>query len=276
MRVIGVIDLAGGLAVHARGGDRARYLPVQSVAGGVIDGHPLALARTYVEHCGLTELYVADLDAIRASSPAGPPYGAAAPTDRPLAGQLAHVNHDVLVADFATIAPVWLDRGSASLDQARHAIRLGATTVIIGLETLDSFDALTTLCNAVGARSVAFSLDLRHGAPVAPRLGATDLESPEQLSTRAVDAGVGSVILLDLSRVGAATGPNLALAARVRAAAPEATLIVGGGIRGIDDLTRLADAGCDGALVATALHDGRLGRNHMLELARADSGVRRE
>jgi phosphoribosylformimino-5-aminoimidazole carboxamide ribotide isomerase len=35
-------------------------------------------------------------------------------------------------------------------------------------------------------------------------------------------------------------------------------LLAGGGVRGYEDLARLADAGCDGALVATALHDGRL------------------
>jgi phosphoribosylformimino-5-aminoimidazole carboxamide ribotide isomerase len=29
-------------------------------------------------------------------------------------------------------------------------------------------------------------------------------------------------------------------------------------VRGPEDLRRLADAGCEGALVATALHDGRL------------------
>ena len=35
-------------------------------------------------------------------------------------------------------------------------------------------------------------------------------------------------------------------------------LVAGGGIRNRDDLIRLADAGCDGALVATALIEGRL------------------
>jgi len=45
---------------------------------------------------------------------------------------------------------------------------------------------------------------------------------------------------------------------RVRQAAPDVTLLAGGGVRGPDDLSRLADAGADGALVATALLDGSL------------------
>ena len=51
VRVVGVIDLVGGTAVHAVRGKRERYRPL---------GDPLALARRY----GLEELYVADLDAI--------------------------------------------------------------------------------------------------------------------------------------------------------------------------------------------------------------------
>jgi phosphoribosylformimino-5-aminoimidazole carboxamide ribotide isomerase len=35
-------------------------------------------------------------------------------------------------------------------------------------------------------------------------------------------------------------------------------LTSGGGVRGRDDLAALADAGCDAALVASALHDGQL------------------
>jgi phosphoribosylformimino-5-aminoimidazole carboxamide ribotide isomerase len=44
----------------------------------------------------------------------------------------------------------------------------------------------------------------------------------------------------------------------VREAVADMTLVAGGGVRGVDDLARLADTGCDGALVATALHDGRI------------------
>ena len=257
MRLIGVIDLVNGRAVHARGGDRARYRPVASVAGRAIDGDPLTLARTYVQPLGLAELYVADLDAIRTSTAAWPPEHAARATS-PLAVQPGHTRHDTLIAKLAAVAPVWLDAGIFAREQALHALGRGAATAIVGLETLDSFDTLAAICDTAGTHRVAFSLDVRDDAPVAPRMGADRLGPPERLAARAADAGVGSVIVLDLSRVGAATGPNLALVSRIRAAAPTVSLLVGGGVRGRDDLSRMADAGCDGALVATALHDGRL------------------
>jgi phosphoribosylformimino-5-aminoimidazole carboxamide ribotide isomerase len=67
------------------------------------------------------------------------------------------------------------------------------------------------------------------------------------------------VLVLDLARVGTGNGLDLDLIARVRDAARDVTLLAGGGVRGLNDVARLADVGCDGALVATALHDGRLG-----------------
>jgi uncharacterized protein related to proFAR isomerase len=38
-------------------------------------------------------------------------------------------------------------------------------------------------------------------------------------------------------------------------------LLTGGGVSGADDVARLETAGCDGVLVATALHTGRLGQS---------------
>lgn len=257
--MIGVVDLLAGRAVHARGGIRAQYIPVRTVAGSAIDdGDPLALARAYVDRFGLTELYVADLDAILAGAP-----GDAHPAET--AGRHAQ---DAILRNLATVAPLWLDTGIASADDARHARALGASHLVVGLETLGSFDALAAICAAVGGEQVAFSLDLRNGDPVAPRLDILPGEPAHRLAARAADAGVGVVIVIDLARVGAATGLEIDLIVRVREAAPSSILLAGGGVRGLDDLVRLADAGCDGALVASALHDGAMSAADILAAQR--------
>jgi phosphoribosylformimino-5-aminoimidazole carboxamide ribotide isomerase len=246
VRIIGVVDLLGGRAVHARAGQRERYGPVRAVAGCPIDpGDAAALATVYLDALGLAELYVADLDAI--------------------AGR---TTQDAAVAAVAALgAPIWLDAGVSSIDQARHALDLGAARVVVGLETLQSYDALEAICGALGGDRVAFSLDMRDGKAVTASTvstpagvrGGIQPEAADLMAARAAEAGVGAAIVIDLARVGTGTGLDREVIARVRAAAPKLTLLAGGGIRGMEDLVWLAHAGYDGALVATALHDGRLG-----------------
>ena len=117
-------------------------------------------------------------------------------------------------------AALWLDAGVMSVDHARHVLELGAAHVVVGLETLPSYDALAEICAAVGGERVAFSLDLRDGEPmVGPRL--SDRTSrPMSLAARAAEAGVGAMIVIDLARVGMGVGLDLALIARVREAVP--------------------------------------------------------
>jgi phosphoribosylformimino-5-aminoimidazole carboxamide ribotide isomerase len=245
--VIGVIDLQGGRAVHARGGQRHLYAPVDSVAGTTVAGDAVALAREYLA-LGAGELYVADLDAI----------GGAARQD-PLVARLAALG-----------VPLWLDAGASTIEDARQCVALGAARVIVGLETLSSWDALQEICSGVSAERIAFSLDLRNGKPVVSEQGPPKgrhydvvAEQPEIMAARAGQAGAGAIIVLDLARVGSGTGLDLDLLERVRKAVPGVFFVAGGGVRDRRDLDSLDNAGCDAALVATALQTGTLQRGHV-------------
>jgi phosphoribosylformimino-5-aminoimidazole carboxamide ribotide isomerase len=234
-KVLGVIDLRGGLAVRARGGRREQYIPIESVAGAAIQrGDAIALARQYVSRFGLTRLYVADLDAIEGRD-----------TNAALVQGIA-----------STGASVWLDSGIVSVEDAICAIKSGAERVIVGLETLPSFEVLDSICQDVGPR-VIFSLDLRDGTPVttSPALAQ---HSPEVLAARAVTAGVCGLIVLDLARVGSGSGIDLEMLVRIRRGAPSVPVYAGGGLRSTEEIEQLQHAGCDGALVASALLDGQI------------------
>jgi phosphoribosylformimino-5-aminoimidazole carboxamide ribotide isomerase len=155
--------------------------------------------------------------------------------------------------------PLWVDAGTSTATAAATARELGATTVVVGLETLPTFDALGAVCEAVGGSRVAFSLDLRDGVPVTSPNGPVGLSSASEVAMRAAAAGARTVIVLDLARVGTGAGIDLQLMEAVRKAAPGVALIAGGGVRDAADLQALAAAGCDGALVATALLSGAIG-----------------
>jgi phosphoribosylformimino-5-aminoimidazole carboxamide ribotide isomerase len=261
MRVIGVVDLRAGRAVHALSAaadapaavaEQARraYLPVEQAAGRRVGGKPLALTRVYVETLGVREVYVADLDAILDGVPPSP-----------------------LVRDIAQIgAPLWLDAAVSSVGSALHAIEFGASQLVVGLETLDSYKTLTAICQAVGRDRVAFSLDLRHGDPRIRAGSSVARERPKLIAARAAAAGATAVIVLDLARVGQEAGVDLDLIEQVRREIPGVTLLAGGGVRDTGDLRRLAARGCDGALVATALHDGRISAADLEALPRSDHG----
>ena len=236
MRIIGVLDLAGGRAVHAIAGRREHYAPVEHVAATAIPaGDAVALATVYRDRLAIDELYVADLDAIVAGRP-----------------------QDGLVSALARVLPLWLDAGITTVEGARGAIAAGATHSVIGLETLPSFDALSQMTEAIGGERCAFSLDLRDGRPLHRTGVLTPDANPDEIAAQAAAAGVGTIILIDLARVGTGRGFDVGLISRLREAIPAMTLLAGGGVRGLEDIARLAAAGCDGVLVATALQDGRL------------------
>jgi phosphoribosylformimino-5-aminoimidazole carboxamide ribotide isomerase len=251
-----VLDLLSDRAVHARGGQRALYEPVVMVAGEPIQpGHAPELARAYVDRLGLDEIYVADLTAIAAS------------LDRSRRRAKSHSepprHASTLDGITACGVVVWLDAGIATPEDAQHAMHLGATRVVVGLETLPSWQALKEICHAAGPGHVSFSLDLRDGAPVSSLHLVSSRTRPDTIVELAAAAGVSSMIVLELARVGTSAGPDVEMIEALRRAVPDVDLFAGGGVRGPEDLERLADAGCDGALVATALHDGRLRSSHI-------------
>lgn len=228
-----MIDLKGGYAVHARGGQRDRYAPVRSALAADSDpGDAAALARGY-QRAGVGEIYVADLDAIAGR----PPDTATLRT----------------VADIGL--PLWVDAGITTVRAARAVMAAGACRVVVGLETLLAWREVSGIVDAVGFGRVVFSLDIRAGSPIGV-LGADT--NVTQIVQNANSAGVGAIILLDLARVGASSGIDHELIRTVRAVAPTIDLVIGGGIRDAADLVDASTAGATGALVGTALHNGAL------------------
>jgi phosphoribosylformimino-5-aminoimidazole carboxamide ribotide isomerase len=232
MRVIPVIDLKSGAAVHAVRGERERYRPLRSriVAGS----DPVRVARAFREALGLDELYVADLDAI-----AGGP------------------GHHEIVAGLAREARLIVDAGAGDAAGVRQLLDLGAARVVIGTETLADPAALERLRAELPDAPLVLSLDLRAGRVLSPDAELAQLGAAAALA-RLVQSGVREVIVLDLALVGSGAGPDVALMRELHARFAELELLAGGGVRNVDDLRDLAEAGAAGALVATAIHRGTL------------------
>jgi phosphoribosylformimino-5-aminoimidazole carboxamide ribotide isomerase len=250
MQLIPVLDLAHGVAVQARAGDRARYAPAESVLTPRVAGDPLALIQAYRDDLRARECYVADLDAIQGGELQRGPLRGLARAGAPCG--------------------LLVDAGISDAGAALEVLSLGADRVIVGLETLRSFDDLASIVVAAAPERVVFSLDLRRGRPMLHpanrHLGRAEPDAVS-LAGRAVAAGVKTVLVLDVGRVGTGGGVDFELVEAIRRAFRSVRLLAGGGVSGRRDLDRVRDAGCDGVLVATAIHAGRIGAADVLALA---------
>ena len=118
----------------------------------------------------------------------------------------------------------------------------------------------------VGSERVIFSLDLKNGQALGD-LHPWKTADPCEIGCRAVQAGVAEMIVLDLAQVGGGSGiTTIELCRTFLARFEELRVITGGGVRDVSDLIRLQKAGISAVLVASSLHDGRIGRAE-LEIA---------
>ncbi len=238
MRVVPVIDLKNGSVVRGVAGQREIYRPIQSRL--VSSAQPAAVGRALAE-LGFRDVYVADLDAIAGREPAWPIYA-----------ELLDCGLQLMVdAGPSTVEQVIAMRGF-------HSCGRRIAAIVAGLESLRSIGSLAAMRAATGTAHFVFSLDLKAGRPLT-NIPSWQRLSPMQIATIALRAGVRRMIVLDLAAVGVSRGvPTTQLCRALACHDPTLEIIAGGGVRGPRDLCILESAGCTAALVASALHDGRL------------------
>ncbi len=233
MQVIPVLDVKNGTVVHARGGERSAYLPLDTRLAehpdpvGVVEG----LLRIYP----FKTLYIADLDGIMYGTP-----------DL----QTLHA----LSQAFPGLE-IWLDNGAFEHCGVQAVLAMARVKVVIGSESLVKIAEYERLRARFGER-IILSLDFRGETFLGPR---QLLERPHLWP--------GRVIAMTLAAVGERAGPDLARVQAVKAMAPATAVSAAGGVRDRHDLVSLAAAGADAALVATALHAGTLKAGDLVEIA---------
>jgi phosphoribosylformimino-5-aminoimidazole carboxamide ribotide isomerase len=223
IEVIPVIDLKGGTVVRARQGLRHSYAPLVTMLART--SAPLDVVAGLLRVHPFHTIYIADLDRI----------------------ELRGSNEPCLNALTAAFPGVtfWADAGVRDAEEARSWLaRHKRTHLVLGSESLSSHAVLEDLADA---HRIVLSLDY-YGEKF---LG------PNALCDRP-DLWPRRVIAMSLARVGSNTGPDMDRLASINRRAPDVMLYAAGGLRDASDLMRLKPAGISGALVASALHDGRL------------------
>ncbi len=232
MKIIPVIDILNGRVVHAIKGQRQNYQPLESVLFKSTE--PLEVAKGF-KALGFTELYVADLDAIIDCS-----------ADFEVFKRIVEV----------TGVHLMVDAGVTSLERAQKLLSSGVSKLIIGTETLHAKSFVSQAVEIFGSERVVVSLDLK-GDKVLVKLGFDGCKSSICLLKDFKQMGVSEAIVLDLLRVGSGEGINVDFLKKVIDEVG-VDVYVGGGVRDIEDLIEIKNLGVMGALIATALHSGRI------------------
>lgn len=230
MLVLPAIDLKGGQAVQLRQGDfdQARQY-----------GDPAAAAARWLA-AGTQYLHIVDLDA----AAAGHPVNGAAVT--------------AIVSEAAKAGvPVQLGGGLRTLADVAAALGAGVSRVVVGTAAAKSPDLAEAMVQRFGADKIVVSLDAKDGVVATHAWRMQSRYSVQELAAELVNRGVRRFVYTDITHDGTLTAPNT-VATRTLVEATGAAVIAAGGVTTTDHVRALAAAGCEGAIVGTALYEGHM------------------
>jgi phosphoribosylformimino-5-aminoimidazole carboxamide ribotide isomerase len=227
MEIIPAIDIKNGRCVRLFQGNFTQET--------VYDESPLAVARRWVEQ-GATRLQIVDLDGARA-------------------GQPIHV--DVIAAIIRAVQiPVQVGGGLRTEADVEQTLKLGAARAILGTAAVRDPELVARLAQQHGD-AIIVGVDARNGLVATEGWLETAAVRASDLVEQMAALGVRRIAYTDIMRDGTLSEPNYtATAELIRPGGP--AVIASGGISGVAQLQRLAEIGCDGAIVGRALYTGDL------------------
>jgi phosphoribosylformimino-5-aminoimidazole carboxamide ribotide isomerase len=222
VRCIFVLDIFNGEVVHAVRGERRRYEPIDRFSRIVSSSKPLEVMQLIKPK----EVYVADLNRLTGSG-----------------------ENLAAIAEISKKAKTMADIG-ISQDGDMDYLPHGAVPVL-GTETA-SFRLME---EAVFLRDIVVSIDMKNRQVLTQ--DSELMLSPLDVLRRLNGLPIEGVILLELDRVGTSIGLDRDFLEKA-VFASDHPLILGGGVKGPEDLETLENMGFQGALVATAVHNGNM------------------
>ncbi|MFA4955542.1 MAG: HisA/HisF-related TIM barrel protein [Candidatus Methanoperedens sp.] len=223
-RIIFVLDILDGSVVHAVKGERSKYKPIQ---GSMIcdSSNPFEVISVVKPR----EIYIADLDHI----------------------QNIGDNFEI-IKKISGKTKTMVDIGVKNMDDVKKCVQI-ADTVIIGTETA-SFEVIENAALQFPGR-INVSIDMKNGYVLTKD---TTMEMrPEDLVRRMNKIEIKDIIILDIGKVGTSAGIDGIFLKKIAEISTH-NIIVGGGIKDLDDIETLERLGVGGALAATALHNGKI------------------
>lgn len=229
MQIIPAIDIIEGKCVRLTQGDYAQKT--------VYNEHPLEVAKQF-EAAGLTRLHLVDLD------------GAKAGTVKNWKVLETIAAKTTLVIDFGG--------GIKQENDVRIVFDSGARLATIGSLAVKSEAIFVSWLTKFGAEKFLLGADVKaEKIAVSGWLETTDIWIYDFLR-KYLGHGIQQVFCTDVSKDGKLEGPSVALYQQILHEFPDLCLIASGGVSSLGDLEKLAEIGCEGAIVGKAIYENRI------------------
>ncbi len=240
-RIIPVIDLLNSEVVHAIKGERNKYKPLRPIF--IDSSNPLKIIECIEKIFNFKEIYVADLDSIINRKP----------------------NIELLLKILENSKlKMMLDPGIINTQDIFKFSKLKINKLILGIETLNNINVISDAISILDPNRIIVSIDMYQGRIISNN-EKFSTQNPISLINQLINFGIKEFILLDLFRVGQKIGgiPPLYLEIQKNLST---SILIGGGIKEIEDIYELIRYEFDGVLIATALYDGTIKVDEMKNL----------
>jgi phosphoribosylformimino-5-aminoimidazole carboxamide ribotide isomerase len=229
MRIIPAIDIIDGKCVRLTKGDYDTKK--------VYNENPIEVAKRF-ESVGVEYLHLVDLDGAKAN----------------------HIVNYKVLEQIASKTSLKIDFGGGlkSNEDLHIAFNSGAKQITGGSIAVKDADTFEGWIEKYGSSKIILGADCNN-----ENIAFSGWQEESQLQVipfikgyRA--KGVKYVICTDIAKDGMLEGPSFELYKQILQEAKDVKLIASGGITTIEDINKLEDLGCEGAIIGKALYEGRI------------------
>ena len=168
-----------------------------------------------------------------------------------------------LIGDLAAAIDVRIQSGGGvrSADDVQRLLDAGVSRVVVGSLAVSDPETVFGWLARFGPDRLTLAIDVKaDGDRYIPALkGWTEAASVDLWAAldRYPPGSAKHLLVTDVGRDGALTGPNLDLLGQIVRRRPDLRVQASGGVSSLPDLAAARAAGCDGAIVGRALYEGR-------------------
>jgi phosphoribosylformimino-5-aminoimidazole carboxamide ribotide isomerase len=236
MRIIPAIDIIDGKCVRLSQGD---YNTTK-----IYNENPLEVAKQFQDH-GIKYLHLVDLDGAKSK----------------------HIVNYKVLERIASATDLKIDFGGGlkSDKDLEIAFNSGATQITGGSIAVKDRETFLSWLEKYGSKKIILGADAKDEKVAVSGWLEDSKEDLLPFIKSYRENGIQYVICTDIAKDGMLEGPSFELYQKILEEIPDLKLIASGGIAEFDDLPRLQEMGCEGAILGKAIYENRISLKQLEE-----------